>query len=251
MTDRTWTSFSVPYRVRFDEAGSDGLLRTSGLLRYAQDVAWQHSVARGFGRAWYADRGLAWVVRAVDLTVLAAIPLGSQLDTTTRVIGQRRVWARRMGEFRLDGQLVSRVQTDWLLLDGANRPTRLPPEFEGAFAMLPAADGLARVHLVPVPPDASRRTISARPQEIDPMTHVNNAVYLDWLEESVRATDAAAPVLTALPRRVRLDYAGSADLGLPVIAITWRQDACWYHRLERKDGSLLVAATLSESDAGA
>ena len=34
---------SAPYRVRFDEAGPDGLLRTSVLLRYAQDLAWYHS----------------------------------------------------------------------------------------------------------------------------------------------------------------------------------------------------------------
>ena len=54
---------SAPYRVRFDEAGPDGLLRTSVLLRYAQDVAWHHSTSRGFDRAWYAERGLAWLVR--------------------------------------------------------------------------------------------------------------------------------------------------------------------------------------------
>ncbi len=32
----------------------DGRLRTSGLLRYAQDLAWIHSASRGFDRAWYA-----------------------------------------------------------------------------------------------------------------------------------------------------------------------------------------------------
>ena len=31
------------YRVRFDEADADGWLRPSGLLRYAQDMAWRHS----------------------------------------------------------------------------------------------------------------------------------------------------------------------------------------------------------------
>ena len=37
--------FSAPYRVRFDEAGSDEPLRTSSdSLRYAQDLAWVHSL---------------------------------------------------------------------------------------------------------------------------------------------------------------------------------------------------------------
>src|SRR4029078_6036089 len=45
------------YRVRFDEAGPDGRLRTSGLMRYAQDLAWLHSTALGFGREWDAEGG--------------------------------------------------------------------------------------------------------------------------------------------------------------------------------------------------
>ena len=46
---------SSPFRVRFDEAGPDGLLRTSAVLRYAQDLAWFHSSARGYTRSWYAE----------------------------------------------------------------------------------------------------------------------------------------------------------------------------------------------------
>ena len=49
------------YRVRFDEAGPDGLLRTSALMRYAQDIAWRHSEQLGFDRDWYASRGLGSV----------------------------------------------------------------------------------------------------------------------------------------------------------------------------------------------
>ena len=64
------------YRVRFDEAGPGGRLRTSGLMRYAQDVAWQHSTALGFGRDWYLERGLTWLVRSAELEVLAPIPMG-------------------------------------------------------------------------------------------------------------------------------------------------------------------------------
>ena len=57
MTDRhgaTPLVHEARYRVRFDEAGPDGLAPDVGLMRYAQDVAWQHSTALGFDRAWYA-----------------------------------------------------------------------------------------------------------------------------------------------------------------------------------------------------
>ena len=33
------SSHETTYRVRFDEAGPDGILRTSGLMRFAQDLA--------------------------------------------------------------------------------------------------------------------------------------------------------------------------------------------------------------------
>jgi hypothetical protein len=43
------------------------------LLRYAQDVAWFHSASRGFDRAWYAERGLTWLVRTAEVSVLERI----------------------------------------------------------------------------------------------------------------------------------------------------------------------------------
>ena len=67
---------TVPYRVRFDECGPDGLARTSALLRYAQDVAWIHSERLGFDRDWYAARGLTWLVRAAEVAILRAGPAG-------------------------------------------------------------------------------------------------------------------------------------------------------------------------------
>ena len=67
--------FEAAYRVRFDEAGPDGRLRTSGLLRYTQDLAAQHSEALGYDRGWYAARGLTWLVRAAEVEVLRADPL--------------------------------------------------------------------------------------------------------------------------------------------------------------------------------
>jgi len=48
--------YEAAYRVRFDEAGPDGRLRTSGLLRYTQDLAARHSEALGYDRAWYRAR---------------------------------------------------------------------------------------------------------------------------------------------------------------------------------------------------
>ena len=91
------------YRVRFDEAGADGHLRSSGFLRYAQDLAWIHSESAGFGRDWYSSRGLTWLVRSVELEIVGSVEYGAELTVSTQVIGFRRVWARRRSEFHESG----------------------------------------------------------------------------------------------------------------------------------------------------
>jgi acyl-CoA thioester hydrolase len=241
-------SHSALYRVRFDESTPAGLARTSALLRYAQDVAWAHSEALGFDRAWYAERGLAWLVRAADLEVLAPIPLGSSLDVVTSVVGHRRVWARRRGEFHLGAgtgkTLVAWVHTDWVLIDARGRITRVPEVFGATFPAPLSNDTLGRVALPAAPPSAARARLRVRPQELDPMDHVNNAVYVDWLEESVLAagTDGrGAKSIARIPRRYRLEYAAAAPPGMELETETWPDGAGWAHRTTASGADVLRA----------
>ena len=80
--------------------------RTAGsgrrrLLRYAQDLAWLHSAALGFDRAWYGEHGLTWLVRAAERRgPRRRSRVGAALIGTTRVVGFRRVWSRRRTDFR-------------------------------------------------------------------------------------------------------------------------------------------------------
>jgi acyl-CoA thioesterase FadM len=241
---------AAPYRVRFDEAGPDGLLRTSVLLRYAQDLAWYHSAARGFGRAWYAARGINWLVRAAEVAMVAPVPVGADLVGTTQVVGWRRVWARRRTEFRdEDGALAAWVHIDWVLLDARGAPTRIPPEFDAVFGAPPASFGLARVGLGAPPADAAGLTLAVRPQELDPMDHVNNAVYADWLEEAVLAAGGVDAV-RAIPRLARLEYARAAEAGATVEATTWREaTGAWSCRVGDDAGADLLRARIEPGPA--
>ncbi len=249
MTARALDSCSAPYRVRFDEGGPDGLIRTSVLLRYTQDLAGVHSSSRGFDRSWYAERGITWLVRAADVWVVEPIAVGAELVGTTTVMGWRRVWARRRTEFHdTDGVLVSWVHIDWVLLDGRGTPTRIPQEFDAAFGALQANFRLARVDIGEVPPDPARSTFTVRPQELDPMDHVNNAVYADWLDEAVIAAGGASAA-RAVPRLVRLEYARAAEPAARLVVDTWPDSGGWVCRLADADGSDLLRARLQPIDA--
>ncbi len=220
----TW-SLTVPYRARFDECGTDDLVRSSAFLRYAQDVAWIHSERLGFTRAWYTERNLGWVVRTAELAVLAPLRLGEVIAMRTEVVGFRRFWARRLTEGRLgDGTLVISGQTDWVIIDTTRgMPGRLPPEFLARFDRRTPAFEPGRVALPPAPEDGVHETVlRVRPQDADPMGHMNNAAYLDFLEETLLdAGDQAAALARAIPRRFRLEYLLPAAPGSSLSSRIW------------------------------
>jgi acyl-CoA thioester hydrolase len=226
------------YRVRFDEATPDGLARTSALLGYLQDVAWRHSELLGFPRAWYRARGLAWVVRAIDVILAAAIRDGEELRVSTEITGFTRVMARRRSELRAaDGAPIGDVSVDWAMTDG-RAPTRVP----GDFARVPGIDlspfARMRVDLPPAPAGTVERQLVPRLRELDPMGHLNNGVYLDWLDEAVAAAGGADDVRAAA-RRYRVEYLRAAGPGVALRSIAWRDGAGWAWRLVDDAGDMV------------
>jgi acyl-CoA thioesterase FadM len=242
---------SAPFRVRFDEAGPNGLIRASVLLRYAADLAWVHSERRGFGRTWYRDRGLAWLVRGVELELIRPIAYGDVIVGTTEPTAARKVLARRETAFRAsDDATVARLTVDWALTGQAGTPTRIPSSFGVVFGMADRTFEPIRVR--PTPTEAIPTTsieVPVRAQELDPMGHVNNAVYLDWAEEAIRAIASveATGALDAIPRRWRLEYLGAASPAAPVRAIAWAADDGFCCRiLDAGTGEPFVGARLGD-----
>ena len=232
------------YRVRFDEAGPDGNLRISALLRYAQDVAWRHSEQLGFDRDWYAARGLGWVVRGVELELAAPIPLGTTLRVSTAVVGHRRIWARRLGDCRFaDGRLAARITTDWVLLDGRGRIVRIPDDFGVAFANPEVRSEILRLPAEEGEPVACHR-LTARSSDLDPIDHVNNAVYVDWLEEAIEAVGwvSSAAAAGSAPGTLRIEYLASAARGDAIEVELYGSPKDWRARIRRADGLDLVRA---------
>ena len=214
---------TVDYRVRFDESNATGVVRTSGLLRYAQDAAWIHSERLGYGRDWYAARGLAWLVRGVDLRVEGSASTGTTLSVRTEVIGFRRIWARRRTTIRSGELFVASLVTDWVLIDGAGQPTRIPGQLIDRFGGDGEAFTPVRVRLDDAPSDeATRLGFRVRPQDLDPMAHVNNATYLDYVEEAVAALPGGHLVLAGIPRRLRFEYLVAAAPDEDLDAWAWR-----------------------------
>jgi len=241
---------SAAFRVRFDESTPAGLIRTSVLLRYAADLAWIHSELRGMGRDWYRRRGLAWVVRAAQLDILAPVADGDVVVGTTTPTAARKVMARRRTTFRAgDGSEVASLTMDWALTGAGGVPTRIPAEVGIAFGLDETGFSPIRVRAVPTGDPVTTLAIRVRPQELDPMGHVNNAVYLDWAEEAIRATATAAALaaLTSIPRRWSIEYEGSAAPAADVRAIAWPSEVGWSCRILNADAGEPYASARLEA----
>jgi acyl-CoA thioester hydrolase len=223
----------VPYRVRFDEAGADGRVHASVLLAWAQDAAWVHSTSLGFGREWYADHGLTWLVRAAELRLVDPPRYGDDVAVRTEIVGFRRVLARRLTTCRdSEGRELSSSITDWALLDARGRPVRIPAPFSD-LVDVPTFDPL------PVDAPATGRAatsvgVRVRARDVDPLGHANNAAYVNYVEEAL--AEAGFDVVERLPRTFRLVYlrpaAPGSELAATVVA----------------SAESLLAVTLSDPD---
>jgi acyl-ACP thioesterase len=245
LVDRRPYRIVRPYHVRFEESTDTETMRTAIYLAWAADIAWQHSTLLGFGRDWYSERGLFWLVRAVRLDVLRPIATYSEVSVSTQVVGYRRIAARRHSEVRdPSGELIARIEIDWVMTNERGMPTRVPEEMIAFITDEAATFEMLKVVLPPTPPDAVELRFQVRRRDLDPMAHVNNSVYLDFLEEALEAA-GHGDLLTALPRRYEIDFVASAERNDPLVGWTWALDDGWNYRLTRDDGTEVFRGRLT------
>ena len=212
-------------------------------MRYLQDLAWHHSEAAGLDRAWYAARNMGWLVHGLELAIVGDAGYGETVTVTTRIAGFRRMWARRFSEVRApDGSTVATAWIDWVLLSTAGHPIRIPAEMQtlvsGSSPFAPT-----RIHLDEPPPDALTLRSAVRPADVDPMGHVNNAAYLDILDEIVTAATGQG---LAAPACVALEYLHPALPGMTLEATAWAAGSGTACRLRAAGASTdLLRATVT------
>ena len=95
--------------------------------------------------------------------------------------------------------------------------------------------------LAPTPPEAFERSFTVRRRDLDPLDHVNNSVYVDYVEEALEAA-GQGPLLEATPRRYVLDFASAAARDESLIGRAWPYDGGWVYRLIREDGTDIFRA---------
>jgi acyl-CoA thioester hydrolase len=218
---RAPSAFCRRFKVRHYECAAQGHVNNAVYLQYMQQTAVEASAAAGFGLEWYEAQGTVWVIRKMTIEYLRPAFADDELEVTTWISAFHRVRAYREYEVRLvrrgevtspllgsealsrpEDDLIACAQADWVYVNRqTSRPARIPAEALALFA--PNGQSALPPHR-PDPPLADRVAREFHSQrrvqcyELDPMVHVNNAIYLNWLQQAV--FEACAEVGWTWPR---------------------------------------------------
>lgn len=252
------------FRVRYYECDAFGCLNHTSYLNYMQETAWDASAAGGYDPARYEAMDRVWLVRGIDIQHLRPLRHEDSVQVKTWVVDFGRVRANRVFEFSLVGseRLVARAHTDWAFLDSnTGRLAQIPSELVAAFRPEgPPPIPLRRARFPSPPPAASggfqmRRRVEWR--DVDPVGHVNNAVYMAYIEDCKMRAAAAygwplarmqAEGFAIVDRRHQIEYRQPALLDDELELATWLSDveptgAVRHYTITRlNDGVLLARA---------
>ena len=225
--------FERTFRARFNECDAYGHVNHAIYLTYMQEAAFDASAAVGYDFPAHEAMGRLWLVRESEITFLTPLQYNDTFIVKTWVIDIRRVRSRRMYEFRLatTNEPLATAYTDWVFLDSQSlRPATIPTEM--ALAYLPEGPAAGRVERQPFPaaPEQppglfkTRRRVNWR--DVDGARHVNNTVYLHYLEDCA----------TELVRTLGWPVARMTESGFGIVArsfrIEYRQPALMDEELE-------------------
>ena len=182
----------IKRKVGFYEVDADFSLRFKSLLQYFQDSTGAHSDLGGCGIRWLMGQGRAWVLHRTCVRVLRTPYLGDDLRILTWSRGAKGFRAYRDFEIFCRGEKIVSATSLWIFIDTEKKKIlKVPDEaakwytIERDQAMDMDIDGFHPN--LKFEPEQSE-TVEIRPSDFDPLGHVNNALYLDFLENLICRT---------------------------------------------------------------
>lgn len=194
------------------------------LLNYFQEAAGIHVELANEDTLALMKKGRAWVLSRIGLAVQRWPRLGDQLNITTWHTGDKGFKAFRDFEVRCNDEVLISATSMWLFIDlNQKKILRIPKDTSDAYTKeTPLPLNLDLDTWTPATkftPDQVY-TMSIRPSDYDPLGHVNNALYFDFLGNLIARALPGAPS----PEQIRLQYVKEIPLGTETIQMGLSQD---------------------------
>lgn len=227
--------FEISFPLRYYECDILGHLNNASYFKFMQEAAFAASASVGYGRARYTQMDRAWIIHESKINYLKPVYYGQELVIRTWVSDMRRVRSLRQYEFLVGDTLVAQAYTDWVFLDRTSmRPTEIPEEVQMAYLpeKLPQ-NGQDREKYPRTPIPAAEVFIHPKRVEwrdVDPWGHVNNSVYLSYIEDCGMQIAAAYDWpwqrmeehnFGIIARQHHIEYKAQAHLDDQLLVHTW------------------------------
>lgn len=258
--------FERTFRIRYSECDAYHQFNGANYIRLMLETAFDASANVGYSFEKYQEIGCHWIIRMTNIEFISPLYYGDIVYVRTWVEDFQRVRSLRRYEFRRPGtnELIARAVTDWVFLDSqSGMPKSIPTDIIAAY--LP--DGEVQLprtsrHFPPStpPPDGVFKMVrQVEWRDLDIGQHVNNAVYLTFLEECAFRHYAVnewplvrmnAESFGIFPQGHRIEYLQPARLGDTLIVSTWMSDirtetATRQYEIHRQTDQQLIARSQS------
>jgi acyl-ACP thioesterase len=215
------------FSIRFGNVDRSDRLTLGDAFGFFQEVAISHAAELGVGRDAFGRIGQAWVLSRISVFMEERPRYEDTVTVETWPRGSEKLFALRDYTIRdASGRAVVRGRGNWLILDiEKRRPLRAKdtmdklPLNEGVNAFSAAAPGLGAV-------EGLMKTGERRAgySDIDFYGHVNNARYIEWIQDIIdpEKLDQADQIRLdvnymseVLPGETVEFWSGAIDAGIP------------------------------------
>jgi acyl-ACP thioesterase len=180
--------FEKKYMVTVGDVDTDRYIKPSVLFDFFQSLTTEHGENLGVGLDVMLSNGQGWILSRFSVLIEERPRFGDVLTIRTWPQGFDRLFCMRHYDVLDDsGGLFARASSSWLVLDIEKRrplrPTALPVPLplnegrnflEGGARILPKQEGLIKT--------AERTALYS---DIDFNGHVNNARYIQWIQDAL------------------------------------------------------------------
>ncbi len=206
-------------------------LRLQSAARFFQESATAHSTQVGAGTEFLFDQGLVWLLHRLEIEFVRYPLLGEEIRIITWSRGFKGFKAFR--DYRIlshEGEEIARASSVWLFFDvNRKRISKVPPQISSQYTVEQEACFDREVDVWEscgkIEPDRQIQ-ISLRYSDFDVNGHVNNTIYMGFLETLYHRT-----IQNKTPgiKNIKIRFCREIGSGEERIQSGWRMANGVYH----------------------
>ncbi len=217
--------------VRSLDVNRHKILKTSRLFDYFQDIAFDHVNLLGCGTDRTIDRGILWVLASQQVRISRMPRYEETVVLKTWPAGFRMgFFTRNYAIETADGELLVESASIWGLINASTRELVKPEEY-GIVVEPVTVEGAMKSKGGPKPIDFTSSSDFVIPfSYIDVNGHLNNARYLDIIDDTIPAASQGLE-----PHSINARYATETLEG-ETISVDWGcEDNSYYVSIDSSD----------------